>query len=123
MCFIYALVDPLTHLVRYVGQTMRMDPRYRVHCSGKDPSTGMWVRSLPQAPILVLLETVEQKIVPCKGLASTRSNSQLIKASTIAETKWIKRFRRTLINTRTRENSRSTWDWLTNPDEVGGGKP
>jgi predicted GIY-YIG superfamily endonuclease len=57
MCYIYALIDPLTHLVRYVGQTSDLDKRYRIHCSGKDAATGEWVRSLPQPPILALLET------------------------------------------------------------------
>jgi hypothetical protein len=88
-----------------------------VHCSGKDSATGTWVKSLPQAPALVLLETAEEKTVPIKGIAAARGNSQLIQVSTVAETKWIKRFRRTILNARTRENSRTTWDWLLNPDE------
>ena len=117
MYYIYALVDPLNHLVRYVGKTANLDARYRVHCSGKDGSTGVWVKSLPQPPVLVLLETVEEKTVPVKGVSSARCNSQLIQASTVAETKWIKRFRRTALNTRTRENSRTTWDWLVNSGE------
>jgi len=37
--YIYALVDPLTHIVRYVGQTGNLDSRYRVHCSGRDSAT------------------------------------------------------------------------------------
>lgn len=110
--YVYALVNPLTHLVRYVGQTTDIDKRYRSHCSGKDVGTSDWVRSMRQSPILVILETVEHRTVPCKG-----SGAGSLNATTIAETKWIKRFRRTILNTRTRENSATTWDWLKNPDE------
>jgi predicted GIY-YIG superfamily endonuclease len=108
--YIYALVDPLTHLVCYVGQTENLKHRYFNHCSGKDACTGEWVRSLPQSPTLVILQTVECKRVPRNGLSD-------IKESTVAETKWLKRFRRTIINRRTRDNSAHTWDWLVNPDE------
>ncbi len=40
--------------------------------------------------------------------------------STFAETKWIKRFRRTLVNKRTRDNAPLIWDSLVNPTEGGG---
>lgn len=107
---IYALVDPLSHLVRYVGQTTNLDARYLSHCSGKDKCTGEWVRSLPQSPTLVILQTVEHKKVKRNELPD-------ITETIAVETKWLKRFRRTIINKRTRENSRTTWDWLVNPGE------
>jgi len=108
--YIYALVDPLSHLVRYVGQTTNLDARYLSHCSGKDKCTGEWVRSLPQSPTLVILQTVEHKKVKRNELPD-------ITETIAVETKWLKRFRRTIINKRTRENSVHTWDCLTNPDE------
>jgi GIY-YIG catalytic domain len=114
MSYIYALIDPLTHLVRYIGQTTNLESRFRQHCSGKDSTTGAWVRSLAQPPVLAVLETVEQGqiSVPRQG----RRTGYVTKA-TIAETKWLKRFRRSVHNPKTRENCPATWDWLRNPDE------
>lgn len=43
MFTIYALVDPETHLVRYVGQTTQLvELRYRAHCgaTGRQPASG-----------------------------------------------------------------------------------
>jgi hypothetical protein len=105
--YVYALVDPKTHLVRYVGQTQQWEQRYAFHCSPHRTRgcTAEWVRSLePLNPILVLLEVVEHPFYDSYP-------------ATVAETKWIKRFRRTVLNVRTRKNSPSTWDRLINPDE------
>ena len=117
MVQIYGLIDPVTHVVRYVGQTSKLNARYRAYVSGKDQTTGAWVRSLPQPPHLVVFDTVEQKRVPRKRFAATAQATKYVHVSIIAETKWIKRFRRTLLNQKMRSNSASTWDWLVNPDE------
>ena len=110
---IYALVDPHSHLVRYVGQTAELHIRFRVHCNGKDPCTGQWVSQLKEKPVLVILETIEQKMwEPIHPHGSTELKH--------AETKWIKRFRHTVMNKNTRNNNSSSWDWLTNPDERQG---
>ncbi|MGE5113602.1 MAG: GIY-YIG nuclease family protein [Acidobacteriaceae bacterium] len=102
---VYALVDPNTHLVRYVGQTQELEQRYALHCSASGGCTAEWVQSLvPLKPVLVLLAEVEHPDFDNYPV-------------TEAETKWIKRFRRTILNVRTRQNSPSTWDRLTNPDE------
>jgi predicted GIY-YIG superfamily endonuclease len=104
--YIYALVDPKTHWVRYVGQTQQLSTRYSIHCSGSGGCTATWVKSLaPLKAILVLLAEVEHPYYDSY-------------AATESETKWIKRFRRTVLNTRTRKNSPSTWDRMTNPGEV-----
>lgn len=115
MFYVYALVDPVSHLVRYVGKTTnRVDWRYKRHCSGADGSTGDWVRSLPHPPILVTLETGEEK-----ALVMATCRAAAVWASAAAETKWIKRFRRTVINTRFRDNCPRAWDRLTNPEGRG----
>jgi hypothetical protein len=114
---IYALIDPDSHVVRYVGQTTNIKNRYQTHCSGKDLSTGAWVKSLSQPPHLLILETANDNYVSRKDRTIWQSTTYL-RASTIAETKWIKRFRRTVLNKRLRENSRTTWDRLVNKDEA-----
>lgn len=111
--YIYALVCPTTHVVKYVGQAINIDARYRHHWSGKDITTGEWVRKLKAPPFLLILEVVERKRIPAPGCID-----KTIEASTYAETKWIKRFRRTVFNARTRLNSVDTWEYLVNPDEV-----
>jgi hypothetical protein len=107
--YIYGLVDPVSHLVRYVGQTVNLDARYRVHSFGKDHCTGEWVRSLSQPPALILLESGEQRDIP-------RPRKKRGRASDLSETKWLKRFRRTVINKKLRDNCPAAWDQLTNPE-------
>lgn len=103
--YVYALVDPVTRLVRYVGQTQQLDTRYACHCGGSG-CTADWVKSLrPLKPVLVILAVVEHS--PWNSYPATE-----------CETKWLKRFRRTVINSRMRKNSPSTWDHLVNPGEV-----
>ena len=104
--YVYGLIDPRDHQVRYVGQTQQLEQRYLSHCSGGSTCTAEWVRSLaPLKPVLVLLAEVEHSWY--NAYPATES-----------ETKWIKRFRRTVLNVRTRKSSPSTWDRLVNPDEV-----
>ena len=107
---IYALVDPATHLVRYVGKTRQLlEARYQNHATGNCKGTAAWVHTLSAPPVLILLETGEERRIPRLGIGSGS-----IAASAFAETKWIKRFRRTVINKDTRQNSATTWDWLHN---------
>jgi len=102
--YVYALVDPHTHLVRYVGQTGQLETRYNMHCFGNG-CTKEWVKSLaPLKPILLILAEVIHPDFDSYP-------------ATVEETKWIKRFRRTILNARQRQNSPSTWDKLVNPDE------
>jgi hypothetical protein len=109
---IYALADPQTREVRYVGKTKQpLETRYRAHATGNSKATAAWVRTLAAPPVLILLETGEERRVPRLGIESGS-----IAASAFAETKWIKRFRRTVINTWTRKSSPTTWDWLRNAE-------
>lgn len=107
--YIYGLVDPVSRLVKYVGQTVNLDTRYREHCNGKDHCTGEWVRSLSQPPVLILLESGEPQDIK-------RSGQHRRRASDLSETKWLKRFRRTVINKKLRDNCPAAWDELTNPE-------
>ncbi len=124
MFIIYALVDPETHLVRYVGQTTQvLQLRYRAHCRGHVPATGAWAQSLRERgrdPILLILQTGDDVMVPVKGQAGT-GRQRKIRAAADAEVKWIKRFRRTVLNRAVRSSCKTTWDYLVNPDEVGTG--
>lgn len=58
---IYALKDPRTDAIRYVGQARYPDIRYRDHCTGPGPSRdfSQWkldLRALGLVPIMVILE-------------------------------------------------------------------
>ncbi len=112
-CFtIYGLADPLTHLIRYVGKTNGpVGTRYAAHARGCDTPTQAWVRTLAAPPVLVVLETGPDAMVPRKDAPGQ------LWASSVAEVKWIKRFRRTVVNKAVRDAYRNTWDWLSNPDE------
>lgn len=102
---IYALVDPVTGIVRYVGRTQNLISRYAQHCRGT-PCTAAWVASLTSRPVLVRLQTVTAK--------SYLDADVLARA---CETKWIKRFRRTVINRYKRESFPVVWDALVNIEE------
>ena len=91
---IYALVDPNTNRVRYVGRTCKtVAQRLCGHLSpGKERESWpvyQWIRSLrPQEPIIVVLQEVEQIKTAC-GRPGQYEDSV---AS--AEVKWMKRFER-----------------------------
>jgi NUMOD3 motif len=57
---IYALADPRTGAVRYIGKSVRIPQRYSEHCRGNLRGSGAWVRMLYGAtqrrPRLVVLE-------------------------------------------------------------------
>ena len=91
--YIYALVDPTTHQVRYVGHTHKHpEARLHEHLSASQPIGYVheWIRSLaPEQPTIIILQELEG------------TESDAIRT----ETKWIKRFRRTILNRNTRNNS------------------
>lgn len=67
MTFIYALTDPVTDEVRYVGKADRVKVRYVSHLrearSGKDSYKCNWIRQLinnGQTPKLIVLEEISQ---------------------------------------------------------------
>lgn len=54
--FIYALIDPNTKLIRYIGQTTQGTSRIRPHQLGKDLCTRDWVRLLDKEVEWTILE-------------------------------------------------------------------
>jgi hypothetical protein len=84
-CTIYALVDPRTSRVRYVGFTRgKLELRIQQHLTGcGQPLISAWVAELAQfaGPIVIVLETVEGQSRAARGTARS------------AEQGWIKAFR------------------------------
>ena len=106
---IYALVCPRTRLVRYVGQTstsleQRTYNHTPYHFQG---AMREWLESLlPDKPIAVILETGVNRRVrfvsntrrEYKGDGKYRAARVRVWWSTVRETVWQKRLRRTLLN-------------------------
>jgi hypothetical protein len=96
---IYALVDPGTHCVRYVGRTSQtLEQRLAHHIGaarrGKVASAlYAWIRSTNYKPTIVLLQTVEPGEV---RLPDGRYENP----ASAAEIKWVKRFERSQLTNR-----------------------
>ena len=97
---IYALVDPNTSQVRYVGQTSQTAAqRFRHHLSvakaGKNAHPVYpWIRSLsPRGPVLVILQ--EGIHVQSMKDSDVLGGAAYWNTATAAETKWMKRFEKT----------------------------
>ena len=103
--YIYGLIDPSDYRVRYVGRTSgRIETRLSEHLAkahaGDPAPVYEWLRSLAGPPRLVRLET-------CQGLVPGRQGIRA--ASVQAEIKWIKRFRRDVLNDIVRESGKRDW--------------
>ena len=91
---IYALADPNTHHVRYVGKTSQTAlRRLQHHLSaarrGVPGPLYVWIRSLtPRLPLLIVLQEIDGVVgrLRCPGGYEN--------AIAAAETKWMKRFER-----------------------------
>jgi hypothetical protein len=106
---VYALVCPRTLLVRYVGQTAT-ELAQRTHNHTPAQFKGAmreWLESLlPEHPIAVVLENGVNDVVKMRSSirreattnGRTRWGHVTLWRSTIRETTWQKRFRRTLLN-------------------------
>lgn len=113
---IYALVDPNTHQVRYVGKTTQTTKqRFNFHIGAAkrgadDHQVYEWMRSLlPQQPVLVILqEDVHSVTMGSNGMWNTAE---------AAETKWKKRFERSQLLCAIPRDSRA-YKSLTNPPNV-----
>ena len=103
---IYALVCPLTSEVKYVGQTKHLEKRTAgAHGRGKRTSKGPladWLRTLGHMkPYRIILERgINRRVMlPCRvdfrGRTQAAHETWL---SSCVEAKWLKRFRRTIIN-------------------------
>ena len=111
---IYALVDPDTHLVRYVGQCHNLESRYEGHLSealrGTKKPVYDWIRSLGlKRPVILILQTVPAIYVP-------RQKGNSISLPSVMEAKWLKRFRRTVLNLRKKQCS--VYDEFVNSPEL-----
>lgn len=97
---VYALVDPDTLHVRYVGKTSRTAKERLTHHLGAanrgvDKPLYAWIRGLkPRTPLLVVLQEVQGVV------GRVRVPDGYENAIAAAETKWMKRFERShLFNT------------------------
>src|SRR5436853_5539343 len=91
---IYGLIDPRDHEVKYVGQSGNPELRLQLHISEAKRGTKPvheWIRGVrPLVPILVILESVEIRRI-WTGVIS-------VGLASVMEAKWLKRFRRTVLN-------------------------
>jgi hypothetical protein len=129
---IYALVCPLTLVVKYVGQTIDLEQRTRgkTHSLNKQqaPLTE-WLRTLGYLkPYKVILEQgVNRMVTVAASRTSNRGRRpighRVTWLSSCLEAKWIKRFRRTIVN-RNKMGEIGAYQALINPslpwDEVEG---
>jgi hypothetical protein len=122
--FIYALVCPVTLEVKYVGQTIDLENRGRSHTSGStayNSAVQQWLRTLGYLrPYRVILERgtnrrVEVKATTPDGQRGRRPiGLRSVWLSHITEAKWLKRFRRTILN-KDRVGILGVEQLLTNP--------
>ncbi len=118
---IYALVCPIAQDVKYVGQTVNLDIRIQGH--GPRRHSGAmrdWLLSLgKEHPIVVVLERgvnrrVRLRVSESRGRRRRKHAWTYIWLSTVRETVWQLRHRRTLLNKAQVESSRVA-QLLTNP--------
>ena len=77
--YIYGLIDPRDHQVKYVGRTsQKIEQRLQHHRGAARRPVSQWLRELPAQPTLVCLEIVSRK---------HGGGGEAAKA------KWVKRFR------------------------------
>jgi hypothetical protein len=122
--FIYGLIDPRTHEVRYVGQTgLSLKRRLQAHVTAaKQQKTllHLWItKLLPLVPVPVLLETVwaDMPVMTNKRTASDRAGGQRpVRLASVMEAKWLKRFRRTVLNVELKQCN--AYDEFTNSPEL-----
>jgi hypothetical protein len=121
---IYGLICPVTLEVKYVGQTVDLDQRTRsrTHTRKGDP-VAAWIGSLGKYlhPHRVILEQGVNRVVRVKvtavrkpGAGRSPCGYKDVWLSTCLETKWIKRFRRTVLNRRVNQIP-TVYDVLSNP--------
>lgn len=72
--WIYALVDPMTRQIRYIGQTVNPESRYRQHAKSNTP-VGEWfeeLRILGAEPVMWLMYSVKDAVVGQSNMGRRR---------------------------------------------------
>jgi hypothetical protein len=121
---IYGLICPITLEVKYVGQStdLKQRTRDRTH-SRHDAAVREWIDSLGGylRPYRVILERGVNRVVRVKvnavrkpGRGRTPSGFTDVWLSSCLETKWIKRFRGTILNRRSHQIP-AVYEALSNP--------
>lgn len=124
---IYGLVCPKTLEVKYVGQTIDLNQRTRsrTHSGTKyESSVKDWIDSLGEflRPYRVILERGINRVVHVKVICDRKTDKRGPKPcgykdawlSSCLETKWIKRFEKTVLNRRVNQLP-TVYDALVNP--------
>jgi hypothetical protein len=130
---IYGLICPMTLEVKYVGQTIDLGQRTKASSSHKlwaGDSMKQWLDTLGYLrPYRVILERGVNRVVRVPVVVKRKpgqgrgpSGYKDVWLSTCLETKWLKRFRKTVLNTRAKQLP-TIYDALSNPplpwDEKG----
>lgn len=68
--YIYHLICPVTHRVRYIGCTCDPALRWRTHATGKLKSTRRWIDWLTGQGLLPILQVVSKPMEPAKAYKS-----------------------------------------------------
>lgn len=112
--YVYALVDPTNYQVRYVGQCKDLHVRYIGHMNSAEwhgSPVYEWIRRIAAAkPQLVVLQPI-----PRNRQVEIRPG-QLRLLSSILEAKWVKRFRRTVLNVNRRVCAAAFEDFANPPN-------
>jgi hypothetical protein len=122
--FIYALICPITLEVKYVGQTcdLRQRTSARAHVGASEGVAKEWLDSMGYLrPYRAILESGVNRIVRLRyecarkpGAGRTPHGYKDVWLSSICEAKWLKRFRKTVLNANRKEIER-VWGVLVNP--------
>jgi hypothetical protein len=123
---IYGLICPVTLELKYVGQTIDLNQRTRSRTHGAPNETALkeWIASLGDflRPYRVILERGINRVVRVKVMCDRKTDTRGPKPcgykdvwlSSCLETKWIKRFQKTVLNRRVNQLP-TVFDALLNP--------
>ena len=67
--FVYYLICPVTHRVRYIGCTMRPYFRWRSHYGMRNNTTREWIEWLVERELLPVMHVVAGPLKPSKAYA------------------------------------------------------